>query len=1234
MVDSYEQKLSNINGKTDQSSTIPKLDFEVSATCPVDGTILEANNLTWFFRFPEDADSVVEALTYRLNERSCPLCKTIAQITIPVVVINTIKKCGVALATGNMEAKILEILAGQGFPEPQIAIVGNYDELRMAMLPWLNEYQSEVLFLFVTGGISVIEKNERLRLLQPLQLMLLRLTIDGVLTLGVSLNEEIENRIKRVTGKSDINDAIHEILPRQLAGTIYQLGWDIFQDALEKNRLSDVFADFVKRFPTNTITPLTLESFSEDCKPLSDIDQEKAEFVRMYHSQMLNSMVYSCAGEMNPRSAEWAQYLWYAWQWYDADPEQMPRSLLPSAVMAPQFTRFEDLWSIVAPAILNTAKGPEIKANIEKLTNMLETFGFGERFGEMVSAGLVRIELDAKEDPEKHAEFSNELVKLSHDYLINNHAFNSSIEMSIEMGRLVGGGVRNLIVNGMTDGAVEFAGWIISDALQEQDYVAAYTTCSSAVNELNRTEAWRQSAKLLQPLMAKFNDEKVGNQLEKAGAGLTVEFFNQAGNTFRYLGNFEGALSTYKIAKDFLTLVTDEGRRKFSKSVLTLNEARVYRDMRNYGIAFERFVRHLDKEPGDVEVQHGLAILFLNLNRLEEANHAVNKAIAASNSVTHAHEHASLLVTRAMIKARRGLCEQAAVDLEEAERIVPPDARSLRLRIAALVGLSLSDSKVYKELLERAENRLSKGILQKSRLQTTAMAALGTLLLNQGRLEDAMQFDKDYLTTFLESKQIRDVSWELKFLKGRLERLTNSAKSGWPWYEAALEVLEEKIPNEEDSAYSVTWLADKEAFQAELADVAVHLVESGEIDASKLLSVYEFTNGRALGARLAKRAFGSKLPSHVTEIIKVAANQRKRHIVVFMFVDAGETVHLYRVSSTDPTLRPVADAVFQKEKMQKQSNLFISSFAEANPAMLDALDRRLESWWEFLREMGLYISDELEDNCEVCFLPGRHLTSQPLHLIPLPNGDLLIEHHPVVFSANLTLLFDQQDRSKKLGGDSLVVSVAKGNDTNQFRWQLDSETTRLIEKLEQQGRKVQRLDATAATINSVTSALTKSEKAFFLCHGVHGGRIKGYGICLSDGKRLPPALLSVDDAPEFARFVLGWDDLEQLRSAPLLVVSIACSSGRTVVAPGGVRLGLEQTLFSAGTRSIVSPLWPVDQEASLAWVDSFESACSNYPDAPYSEAHRSACLEIKKRYQHPYFWAPFILTGSLFGEKS
>jgi CHAT domain-containing protein/tetratricopeptide (TPR) repeat protein len=795
--------------------------------------------------------------------------------------------------------------------------------------------------------------------------------------------------------------------------------------------------------------------------------------------------------------------------------------------------------------------------------------------------------------------------------------------------------LRNLITNGMTESAIELATRLIDDALQAKDFVAAFSIGGSSIEELNRASAWNEAAAVAGLLTDKFTDDYVAKQLSQAGGGLTSSFWNEAGNTLRYLHYYEQALSAYHISRNFLPLVKDKDDREAREGIVAVNEGRVYRDLRQYGPALQRLTDRVRAHPEDAEAHHGLAILYVDINRFADAAREVDAAIAATDRVVEPRRHANLLITRAVIRMRTGLTQEGAADLNQADNLVPADAEVVHLQIASAAAMLLSKTDSHSDLIERAENRLWAAIRRGSVrnlpiVLATALCALGTLLIEGNRLDDLRRLDRDYLGPVLRDRDAEEWPWQLLYLKARIERALNGDEASWPWLRAALDRVDADTPADGEVGVSVTWLADKDDFQAEITQLAVDLVNRQAVDASELLRVYEFANGRALGVRLARRAVAGDFEATIPKRLAAMAKEREREIVIFLFIDTNEAIHVIQLSSSDPTPRLIPEVSVSAERTRIIGRQFMSAIARANPVALDHLDRDLQPWWSFAGELGTLLVGRLVPDCEVYFLPGRGMAALPLHLLPLGNGRLLIERHSVVFAPNLALLFDERLVNDQDGNNGrLVVSVTKTNDTAEFRNRIDEASRRLLASCETTSRPALHLDGIEAAKKTVIDALAHCDEAFFLCHGTHGGRIKGYGICLADGLQLPPPLLAVDDAPDYARFVLGWDDLDELAAAPALVVSVACSTGRIVLASGGIRLGLEQTLFSRGTRTIVSPMWDVDQVASLAWINSFEAARQASSTKTLADAYRTACLETKKVYSHPFFWAPFVITGPL-----
>ena len=93
-----------------------------------------------------------------------------------------------------------------------------------------------------------------------------------------------------------------------------------------------------------------------------------------------------------------------------------------------------------------------------------------------------------------------------------------------------------------------------------------------------------------------------------------------------------------------------------------------------------------------------------------------------------------------------------------------------------------------------------------------------------------------------------------------------------------------------------------------------------------------------------------------------------------------------------------------------------------------------------------------------------------------------------------------------------------------------------------------------------------------------------------------------------------------------LVTLSACNSGRSGIASGDEQLGMVRAFLAAGTHSVISTLWPTDDEASAEFFGAFyQNARVLGLAAALAEAQRN--LLADPWYQLPYFWAPYVLTG-------
>ncbi len=95
-----------------------------------------------------------------------------------------------------------------------------------------------------------------------------------------------------------------------------------------------------------------------------------------------------------------------------------------------------------------------------------------------------------------------------------------------------------------------------------------------------------------------------------------------------------------------------------------------------------------------------------------------------------------------------------------------------------------------------------------------------------------------------------------------------------------------------------------------------------------------------------------------------------------------------------------------------------------------------------------------------------------------------------------------------------------------------------------------------------------------------------------------------------------------------LVVLSACQTGMGKMIRGEGMIGLSRSFMHAGTRSVVMSLWSVsDQSTNVLMLRFYENLILK--GVSLAKALQLARISMIKDelYAHPFFWAPFVLTG-------
>ena len=120
------------------------------------------------------------------------------------------------------------------------------------------------------------------------------------------------------------------------------------------------------------------------------------------------------------------------------------------------------------------------------------------------------------------------------------------------------------------------------------------------------------------------------------------------------------------------------------------------------------------------------------------------------------------------------------------------------------------------------------------------------------------------------------------------------------------------------------------------------------------------------------------------------------------------------------------------------------------------------------------------------------------------------------------------------------------------------------------------------------------------------------------------------DNPMFSSIRLGSGplsvyDLYELRLSAELVTLSGCGTGLNVVVGGDELLGLVRGLLYAGARSVLLTLWDAYDRSTADFMEAFYGHLQR--GSSKARALQAATQEVRERYRHPFYWAPFTLVG-------
>jgi CHAT domain-containing protein len=256
----------------------------------------------------------------------------------------------------------------------------------------------------------------------------------------------------------------------------------------------------------------------------------------------------------------------------------------------------------------------------------------------------------------------------------------------------------------------------------------------------------------------------------------------------------------------------------------------------------------------------------------------------------------------------------------------------------------------------------------------------------------------------------------------------------------------------------------------------------------------------------------------------------------------------------------------------------------------------------------------LNDVGHIYLVPHGFLNYLPFALLPADadGRQLMIDRYTITYLPTAATLVRKDSHD---AGRASMLALAP--ETTQLRYAPNE--ARSIAALFDDG--AQLLEGPSAT----ESAFKARAGDYYMLH------IATHGFLNKSNPLLSGLALEADDSNDG---LLQVHEILAVKLDARLVTLSACQTGLgsgyfNEIPAGDEFVGLTRAFLAAGSDSVLATLWEVDDRSTVDLMETFyqrfeEGNESNYATA-LADAQRS--LRAGKKFNHPYYWAPFVLVG-------
>jgi CHAT domain-containing protein len=244
---------------------------------------------------------------------------------------------------------------------------------------------------------------------------------------------------------------------------------------------------------------------------------------------------------------------------------------------------------------------------------------------------------------------------------------------------------------------------------------------------------------------------------------------------------------------------------------------------------------------------------------------------------------------------------------------------------------------------------------------------------------------------------------------------------------------------------------------------------------------------------------------------------------------------------------------------------------------------------------------------ELLIIPHDVLHYVPFQALLSPQGKYLIRDYPVYYLSSASLMQFTHAKRRASGESALVMgNPSLGDEAYNLRFA--EREAKEVATLYPQSAVYLRAEA------SKSRAVSLSPKYDMLHFAVHAE--------LNEEDPMSSALLLAAEGMDDGRLKVG--EIFSLNLKAGMVVLSACETGLGKLSNGDELIGLTRAFIYAGTPSIITTLWKVNDRASYELMREFYQ---HLKTAKKVEALRQAQLTTMKEFPEPFYWAAYELTG-------